>query len=154
MEETHVPLYDRLGGIFSIAALVNHFSDAVLENDLVGKNSPNPQLRRWSREQSDERLPGLKFMRTLWVAAVTGGPFTFAATHPGRAYLSLESAHKQFMISPEEFDAVAGELAASLAYFNVPAQETQEVLGAFAAHKGEVTEGWPGTLEGWPGEDV
>ena len=44
-------------------------------------------------------------------------------------------------ISSEEFDAVAGELATSLDAFNVPAREKDEVLAAFAAHKGEVTEG-------------
>jgi hemoglobin len=44
-------------------------------------------------------------------------------------------------IAPEEFDAVAGELAKSLDHFGVPEQEKGEVLAAFAAHKGEVTEG-------------
>ena len=45
------------------------------------------------------------------------------------------------MIAPEEFDAVAHELARSLDFFKVPAREKDEVLAAFAAHKGEVTEG-------------
>ena len=44
-------------------------------------------------------------------------------------------------ITSDEFDAVAGDLARSLDFFNVPAQEKGEVLGAFAGHKGEVTEG-------------
>jgi hemoglobin len=36
---------------------------------------------------------------------------------------------------------VAAELARSLDHFKVPAREKDEVLAAFAAHKGEVTEG-------------
>jgi hemoglobin len=44
--------------------------------------------------------------------------------------------------TPEEFDAVAGELAGALDFFNVPQREKDEVLEAFAAHKNEVTEGY------------
>jgi hemoglobin len=54
----------------------------------------------------------------------------------------LEEAHRNLRISPEEFDEVAAELARSLDAFNVPETEKQEVLGAFAAHKDEVTEGY------------
>ena len=80
-------------------------------------------------------------MRTLWVCDVAGGPFTFAATKPGTTQLGLEEAHRDLHIRPEEFDEVAAELARSLDHFGVPAREKEEVLGAFAAHKGEVTEG-------------
>ena len=38
-------LYERLGGVFAIAAVVNHFSDAVVKNSIVGQKSKNPQLR-------------------------------------------------------------------------------------------------------------
>jgi hemoglobin len=44
-------------------------------------------------------------------------------------------------ITPEQFDEVAAELGRSLDAFNVPQREKDEVLAAFAAHKGEVTEG-------------
>jgi hypothetical protein len=67
-------LYERLGGVFAIAAVVNHFSDAVVQNPIVGQGSKNPELDEWSTNQVD-RLPGLKFMRTLWVCDVAGGPF-------------------------------------------------------------------------------
>ena len=134
-------LYDRLGGIFAIAAVVDHFSDAIIENAMVGKLSQNDQLREWSVEQP-ERLPGLKFMRTLWVCAVSGGPFEYSPTKPGRTLLGMEEAHRDLRISPEEFDEVAAELARTLDVFKVPEREKSEVLGAFAAHKGEVTEGY------------
>ena len=133
-------LYDRLGGAFAIAAVVDHFSDAIITNPIVGQQSENPALREWHNE-SLARLPGLKFMRTLWVCDISGGPQTYAATHPGRTALGLEEAHRDLKISPDEFDEVAAELGRSLDHFNVPTTEKVEVLGAFAAHKAEVTEG-------------
>jgi hemoglobin len=134
-------LYDRLGGIFAIAAVVDHFSEMILESPLVGTNSSNPQLRIWSRNHLD-RLPGLKWMRTLWVADISGGPYTFNATCPGSTQLGLEEAHRDLRISPEEFDEVARILSFTLDRFNVPEKEKSEVLTAFSAHKREVTAGY------------
>jgi hemoglobin len=133
-------LYERLGGVFAIAAVVDHFSDAVIANPKVGRGSENPQLDQWSTRQAT-RLPGLKFMRTLWVCNVAGGPFQYVGTQPGSTPIGLEEAHRDLRITPAEFDEVAAELARSLDAFNVPAREKGEVLAAFAAHKDEVTEG-------------
>jgi hemoglobin len=133
-------LYDRLGGVFAIAAVVNRFSDLILDDPIAGRTSRNPALRSWHTE-SLTRLPGLKFMRTLWVCDVAGGPFSFAATRPGATPLGLEEAHRELRITSEEFDAVAGVLARTLDEFHVPQREKDEVLGAFAAHKAEVTQG-------------
>lgn len=134
-------LYDRLGGAFAIAAVIDHFSDAVVKNPKVGQKSPNPALSEWHTNNL-ARLPGLKFMRTLWVCNVSGGPFTYTATKPGSTTVGLEVAHRDLKISPDEFDEVAAELGRSLAHFKVPETETNEVLAAFAAHKDEVTAGY------------
>src|SRR4026207_2161749 len=91
--QTEKSLYDRLGGVFAIAAVVNHFSDAIVQNPIVGKTSKNPALRNWHTKNLD-RLPGLKFMRTLWVCAVTGGPFNYTPTKPGKTEFGLEEAHR------------------------------------------------------------
>ena len=134
-------LYDRLGGVFAIAAVIDHFSDALVTNPIVGQGSGNPALREWHTNKLD-RLPGLKLMRTLWVCNVAGGPFQFTATRPGSSPLGLEEAHRDLRISPAEFDEVAAELGRTLDSFKVPQQEKDEVLAAFAAHKGEVNEGF------------
>jgi len=136
-------LYERLGGVFAIAAVVDHFSDALVKNPIVGQNSKNPQLREWHTKNLT-RLPGLKFMRTLWVCNVSGGPFQFTATRPGKTPLGLEEAHRSLKISPTEFDEVAAELGRTLDFAKVPPREKAEVLAAFAAHKGEVTAGYTG----------
>src|SRR6476659_5567405 len=79
MEKT---LYERLGGVFAIAAVVDRFSDEVVKNQVAGQGSDNPRLREW-HTQKLARLPGLKFMRTLWVCHVAGGPFEYVGTVPG-----------------------------------------------------------------------
>jgi hemoglobin len=134
-------LYDRLGGVFAIAAVIDRFSDAILKNPMVGVDSPNPYLKEWSMNQPD-RLPGLKFMRTLWVCSVTGGPYEYIGTHPDKNPHGLMNAHKKFHISPDEFDAVAAELKSAMDYYKVPLPEQNEVLSAFSAHKKEVTAGY------------
>jgi hemoglobin len=136
-------LYERLGGAFAIAAVVDRFSDALIHNPVVGQDSENTELREWHNNNL-ARLPGLKFMRTLWVCDVAGGPQKYAGTKPGSTQLGLEEAHRELKISPAEFDEVAAELARTLDAFEVPEKEKDEVLGAFAAHKGEVTEGYSG----------
>ena len=137
---TEKTLYERLGGVFAIAAVVDHFSDALVENPIVGKTSKNPALSKW-HTSSLNRLPGLKFMRTQWVCAVAGGPFTYSPTKPGKTAVGLEEAHRDLRISPEEFDEVAAELGRTLDFVKVPRPEKEEVLAAFAAHKNEVTAG-------------
>ncbi|MGL3107111.1 hypothetical protein [Bradyrhizobium sp. BR 1432] len=91
---------------------MDHFSDAVVKNPIVGQESKNPQLREWHTKNL-ERLPGLKFMRTLWVCDVSGGPFKFTATRPGATPLGFEETHRNLRISPAEFDEVAAELLAA-----------------------------------------
>ncbi|RPJ70887.1 MAG: group 1 truncated hemoglobin [Alphaproteobacteria bacterium] len=127
-------LYERLGGIYAIAAVVNRFSDTIVNDPIAGKNSTNPALREWHNNKLN-RLPGLKFMRTLWVASVAGGPFEYTGK-------GLKEAHRDLKISPEEFDAVAADLEEALDYYDVPEKEKEEVLAAFAAHKDEVTAGY------------
>jgi hemoglobin len=133
-------LYERLGGVFAIAAVVDHFSDAVVKNPIVGQKSKNPQLLEWHTKNLG-RLPGLKFMRTLWVCQVSGGPYQFTATKPATTPLGLEEAHRTLRISPAEFDEVAAELGRTLDFAKVPKREKAEVLAAFGAHKDEVTAG-------------
>jgi hemoglobin len=140
-------LYERLGGVFAIAAVVDHFSDAVVKNPIVGQKSKNPQLQEWHTKNLG-RLPGLKFMRTLWVCNVSGGPYQFTATKRGTTPLGLEEAHRELRISPAEFDEVAAELGRTLDFVKVPKREKDEVLAAFAAHKDEVTTGYVGAKRG------
>lgn len=130
-------LYDKLGGIYGIANVINLFSDRIIENPIVGKESKNPFLREWSNTKLD-RLPGLKFMRTLWLASLAGGPFNYQGTVPGKCPFSLENAHKKFNITSEEFDEVAKILVQTMNEAGVGKKEIDEVASVFMQHKNEV----------------
>ena len=129
---TEKTLYERLGGVYAIAAVVNRFSDQLLENPKIV--NANSQLKEWHTEKYKERLPGLKFNRTLWVCAVSGGPYQYTAK-------SLHDAHMELHIPPEVFDEVSAELGRALDYFKVPKREKEEALAAFDAQKSDVTAG-------------
>jgi len=137
-------LYERLGGIFAIAAVIDSFSDRLLKNPKIV--DANPELHEWHTVTYHTRMPGLKWGRTLWVAAITGGPFEYTG-------LGMRDAHFGLKISPDVFDEVAAELARTLDDFKVPEREKGEVLAAFAAEKGEVSAGsQPGAVNWrrWP----
>lgn len=125
-------LYERLGGVYAIAAVVDHFSDQLLRNPKIV--NANPELKKWHTEEYQRRLPGLKFMRTLWVCSVAGGNFQYTGK-------SMHDAHFDLHISPVVFDEVAKELSDTLDYFKVPDREKKEILAAFASFKPDVTAG-------------
>ncbi len=93
-------LYDRLGGYFGIALVVDRFSDQIIRNPILNKN---PALKEWNKTQAEARLPGLKFGRTLWIAAAAGGPFVYTG-------LPLSEAHAEFDLTAEQFAEVGAEI--------------------------------------------
>jgi hemoglobin len=125
-------LYERLGGIFAIAAVIDSFSDRLLKNPKIV--NANPELHEWHTVTYHTRMPGLKWGRTWWLAMKAGGPFLYTGQE-------MRDAHWDLKISPEVFDEVAAELARTLDDFKVPEREKAEVLAAFAAEKGEVSAG-------------
>lgn len=129
---TEQSLYERLGGVYAIAAVVDRFSDQILKNPKIV--NANSELKEWHTEKYKKRLPGLKFNRTLWVCAVSGGPYEYTAK-------KLDDAHFHLHITPEVFDEVSAELNDALDYFKVPQREKDEALAAFNAHKPDVTAG-------------
>ena len=118
-------LYERIGGANAIAMVVDRFSDEVVKNP---KLNVNPALREWNESG---QLPGLKFMRTLWLCQAAGGPFQYTGEELGEA-------HKDLHITSDEFDEVGAEIARALDHLNVPEREKQEVLAAIVARKNEV----------------
>lgn len=124
-------LYDRLGGIYAIAAVVDRFSDAIIVNP---KLNVNPALKAWNETEAPTRLPGLKFLRTIWIAALTGGPFTYTG-------LPLHEAHTRFHLTSEEFDEVGAEIVRALDFYKVPDREKQQLVDAYMLTKPDVVGG-------------
>ena len=80
-------LYERLGGVFAIAAVVDHFSDAVVKNPIVGQKSKNPQLRKWHTEVRTAARPqvyadAVGLRRFGWAVQVHGHQARRNATRP------------------------------------------------------------------------
>ena len=91
----------------------------------------NPALKAWNENESETRLPGLKYMRTLWVAALTGGPFTYTG-------LPLSEAHTRFHLTSEEFDEVGAEIVRALEFYGVGEQEITQLVDAYTLSKPDV----------------
>jgi hemoglobin len=124
-------LYDRLGGYFGIALVVNRFSDEIIKNPVLKKN---PALKEWNKTEAEARLPGLKFGRTLWIAAAAGGPFVYTG-------LPLNEAHAEFDLTAEEFAEVGKEIVRALDFYEVPEREQQELMAAYQASMSDVVTG-------------
>ena len=133
-------LYERLGGIYSIAAVTDHFVDALAEDPIVGENTKNEFLKEWY-DNKMWRAPGFKVLNTLWICEKAGGPQEYTSTKPNHASLDLEPTHYDMKLTSEEFDAAGDILANTLDHFDVPEKEKNEVLDAFVAHKNEVISG-------------
>jgi hemoglobin len=127
---TEPSLYERLGGIFPIAAVVDRFSDQIITNP---KLNVNPALKAWNETEAPTRLAGLKFMRTLWIAAVAGGPFDYTG-------LPLDEAHQEFHLTAEEFSEVGAEIVRALDYYQVPEREKQELVQAYSQSMADVVD--------------
>jgi hemoglobin len=136
-------LYERIGDIFAIAAVIDDLSDRLVRNQTIV--DANPELHRWHTVTYKTRLPGLKWGRTWWVAQMAGGPYLYSGK-------GMRDAHFGLKISREIFDVVSGELLNAMDDFNVPEREKGEVLAAFGAEKGESPPApSPGPSTGAPG---
>lgn len=120
-------LYERLGGVYNIAAVVDDFIDRVFVNATLNAN-PNIYKAR-----SEVRKPGLKVQVVNQVCAVTGGPCEYTG-------LDMKTAHKDFHITEKEWDALVVDFKASLDKFKVPAAEQQELIAIVASTKPDIVE--------------
>lgn len=122
---THTSLYERLGGVYSIATVVDDFIERLLLNDTLNANLAINEARR--------RVPkaGLKFHVITLVCEVTGGPCKYT----GRA---MKESHQQLNISPAEWDAMVADFKATLAKFRVPQREQQELIAIVGSTKNDI----------------
>ncbi len=108
-------LYDRLGGLYAIAAVADDFIDRVYANATL---NANPNI---AKARSEVRKPGLKVHVATQVCMVTGGPCRYTGK-------DMKEAHAGFRITPKEWDALLVDFRASLDKFKVPPAEQQELI--------------------------
>lgn len=118
-------LYERLGGVYPIATVVDDFIERLLVD---AKLNANPAIR-----DARKRVPkqGLKFHVTALVCQATGGPCTYT----GR---DMKTAHAHLNISEEDWQAMLDAFRNSLDSFKVPAAEQDELVAIVNTTKAEI----------------
>lgn len=118
-------LYERLGGAYAIATVVDVFIEKLLVNDTLNANPAINAARA--------RVPkaGLKFHVTALVCQVTGGPQTYT----GR---SMKDAHRHLGITEKEWEAMVRDFVAVLDQFQVPKAEQAELLTIVGSTKPDI----------------
>jgi hemoglobin len=118
-------LYDRLGGIYPISAVVNTFIDLLLVNDVLNANPAINEARK--------HVPaaGLKFQVTALVCQTTGGPCQYI----GRA---MKETHAQLNISETEWQAMTADFHRTLSNYGVPAKEQAELTAIVESTKKDI----------------
>jgi hemoglobin len=107
-------LYERLGGVYPIATVVDDFIDRIMVDPRL---NANPRV-----DEAHHRVPppGFKYLVTEMVCWATGGPQKYT----GR---SMYESHKDMKITGREWDAFMDDFQQTLDKFSVPAQEQAEL---------------------------
>ncbi len=121
-------LYERLGGAYPIAVVVDDFIERLLVNDTLNANPAINEAR--------QRVPrqGLKFHVTTLVCQVTGGPCKYA----GR---DMKTAHAHLSITEKEWQEMLADFRKTLDKFGVPAAEQGELVAIVNGTKADIVVG-------------
>ena len=114
-------LYERLGGLGAITAVVDSFVGRCAGDDRI-----NGKFGRTD-------VPRLKKMLVDQVCEAAGGPCTYT----GRG---MRQTHDGMGVTAGEFDALVEDLVATLDEFNVPKAEQDELLGLLGPMRSDIVE--------------
>ena len=118
-------LYDRLGGIYNIASVIDDFIDRVMVDP---KLNVNPAV-----DEAHHRVSaaGFKYLVTEMVGWATGGPQQYS----GRSMLD---SHAHLNISNDEFDALMVDLQKTFDKFEVPQAEREELVAIVESTRDDI----------------
>src|SRR5215831_14222237 len=118
-------LYERLGGVYAIAAVVDDFVDRMMEDPRL---NANPLVQEAHHKVS---RAGFKYLVTEQVCAAAGGPQRYT----GRA---MRDSHAHLAITEPEWQAFLDDLAQTLDKFRVPPAERAEVVAIVQGTKSDI----------------
>src|SRR5436190_6873374 len=121
-------LYERLGGIYSIACVVDDLIDRVMTDDRL---NANPLVNEAHHKVPP---PGFKYLVTEMVGWASGGPQKYS----GRP---MRKSHEELKITPKEWEAFMDDLQQSLDSFSVPAAEQMELTAIVQSTYGDIVIG-------------
>jgi hemoglobin len=128
VETQPTSLYERLGGIYNIATVVDDFIDRIMVDDRL---NANPRVD----EAHHRVLPaGFKYLVTEQVGEATGGPQHYS----GR---SMEDSHRDLLITADEWRAFIDDFNQTLDKFEVPQQERSELLAIIGSTRDGIVVG-------------
>jgi len=118
-------LYERLGGIYSIATVVDDFIDRIMVDPRL---NANPKV-----DEAHHRVspPGFKYLVTEMVCWATGGPQKYT----GR---SMKESHQHLGITTTEWEAFLDDLQQTLDKFAVPAAEQAEIKAIVVSTRADI----------------
>jgi hemoglobin len=118
-------LYDRLGGVYAIAAVIDDFIDRVMDNPRL---NANPKV-----DEAHHRVSraGFKYLVTEMVCWATGGPQQYT----GR---SMRDSHVHLDITEDEWQVFLADLQACLDHFAVPKAEQGEIFALVESTKSDI----------------
>jgi len=123
MQPAGVPsLYDRLGGVYNIATVVDDFIGQVMNDDRLNKN---PAVNEAHHRVS---AAGFKFLVTEMVCWAAGGPQQYTGRPMG-------DTHRHLGITQDEWTSFMDDLHQSLARFQVPQPEQAELVAIVESTK-------------------
>src|SRR5213596_4175849 len=123
-EETQ-SLYERLGGAYAIAVVVDDFIDRIMVDPRL---NANPRVDEAHHRVSAQ---GFKYYVTEMVCWAAGGPQTYS----GRPMAEL---HRDLLISSEEWDAFMDDFGQTLTRFGVPERESAELVAIVESTKDDI----------------
>lgn len=123
--EQQPSLYDRLGGLVPISVLVSDFLDALVPDPVLNANPAVAAARQTAPP------PYLKYQVTAMVCMATGGP----CQYHGR---NMKDAHAHLNITEAEWDRMVMIFVDLLASYEVPEQESAELLAIIDSTKADI----------------
>ena len=118
-------LYERLGGAYSIAVVVDDFIDRIMSDSRL---NANPRVDEAHHRVSPQ---GFKYYVTEQVCWAAGGPQTYS----GRSMADL---HRDLLISNQEWDAFMDDFDQTLTKFDVPERERGELVAIIESTKNDI----------------
>lgn len=125
MTSPSLSLYDRLGGVYAIAAVVDDFIDRIMENPRL---NANPLVDEAHHRVSRAGFKYLVIEQVCWAA---GGPQKYT----GR---NMHDSHAHLKITSGEWDVFLEDLRTTLDKFQVPAAEQGELFAIVESTKGDI----------------
>jgi hemoglobin len=115
-------LYDRLGGLYNIATVIDDLIDRVMVDPRL---NANPRV-----DEAHHRVSaaGFKYYVTEMVCEATGGPQRYS----GR---SMGDSHRHLMITDGEWQAFMDDLRQTFERFEVPRPEQEELTAIVESTK-------------------